>query len=141
MVNIFWPTDAVKQRHKFYGKQHRSVSWLDLKELWIQGDETRRVHFEVGCERATRTLVPISRCIQATVTLVERLQGETREAQPSGLYLGLLPNGEPQPANRQEVRGRAEVQINVGASRNDRTFIDNGLPGHTTGDLLKHLFD
>src|SRR5262249_33509213 len=26
---------------------HRSVSWLDLKEVWIQSDETRRVHLEV----------------------------------------------------------------------------------------------
>src|SRR5262249_60473514 len=83
-----------------------------------QSDETRCVHVEVRRERATRTLVPIRYRIQATVTLGEWLQGKTRKAQPGGLYLGLLPDGELQPAHRQEVRGRAEVQINVGAPCN-----------------------
>src|SRR5262245_34544074 len=71
-----WETIAIRPPGRIRcPTQHRSVSWLDLKEVWIQSDETRRVHLEVGRERATRILVPIRYCIQATVTLVEWLQG------------------------------------------------------------------
>jgi hypothetical protein len=96
--------------------QNRSAAHLNLPEVWITDDETRRAHLEFGDEPAARTLVPIGRDINTTVKLFERLEGEAREAKPGRLRLCFLSDGQTQAANWKQVGGRAEVKVKVGAA-------------------------
>src|SRR5947199_4446908 len=102
---------------------------LDLPDVRITGDETRRVHPELGDELAARTFVPIGRVIDAAVTLFERLEGEAREAKPGRPYFGLLSDRQTQPANRKQVGGRAEVEVDVDRARHGGTHAAMDPPG------------
>src|SRR5256885_17006212 len=73
---------------------------LDLPDVRITGDETRRVHPELGDELAARALVPIGPVIDAAVTLFERLEGEAPKAETGRLDLCLLFARHTQPAHR-----------------------------------------
>src|SRR3989475_10579138 len=95
---------------------------LDLPDVRIMGEEPRRVHPELGNELAARTFVPIGRVIDAAVTLFERLEGEAREAKPGRPYFGLLSDRQTQPANRKQVGGRAEVEVDVDRARHGGTL-------------------
>src|SRR3989442_3469768 len=99
-----------------------SCCCLDLPDVRIRGDEPRRVHPELGDELAARALVPIGRVIDAAVTLFERLEGEAREAKPGRLHFGLLSDRQPQPANRKQVGGRAELELDVDGARHGGTL-------------------
>src|SRR5207245_10924042 len=96
--------------------------YLDLPDVRITGDETRRVHPELGDELAARALVPIGRVIDAAVTLFERLEGEAREAKPGRLHFGLLSDRQARPSNRKQVGGRAEVEVDVDRARHGGTL-------------------
>ncbi len=92
-------------------------SRLNLPDVWIIGDETGCIHLEFGDEPAARTLIPIGRSINAAVDLFERLERESGEAKPGCLHLCLLSDGQTHAAERKQVGQRAEVKIEVDASR------------------------
>src|SRR5439155_5238165 len=70
----------------------RLPAGLSFPNVWVAGDEARRVHAELGHELAARALVPIGRRVEVAVALRERLEGEAREAEPGRMHLCLPAN-------------------------------------------------
>ena len=91
-------------------------------QVWIMGDETRRIHLEFGNEPAARTLVAIGGVIDPVIALFKRLERKTGEAEPGRTHLSLLADRQIQAANREQVGGWAEVKIDVLAARNIGTL-------------------
>ncbi len=94
---------------------------LDPK-VWIMGDESGDIHLQLSDEFAARAFVAVCCRIEAAVNLFERLKGEAWKTQPGRSYLRFLSDGQTQAANRQQVGGRAEVQIEIDATRHWETL-------------------
>src|SRR5439155_21127281 len=109
-------------RHGLRAFVRRLPAGLSFPDVWVAGDEARRVHAELGHELAARALVRIGRRVEVAVALRERLEGEAREAEPGRMHLCLPANGQIEPANRKQVGGRAEVEVEVDRARHRGTL-------------------
>src|SRR5262249_44794810 len=81
----------------------------------VVDDQALSVHLEVGDEAAPRALVAIGRGVEAPVALLERLEGQAREAEPRRAHRRLLADRQPEPADRQDGGGGAPVEVDAEA--------------------------